>query len=129
MSIRNGHADADPGARPGGGSALTVIDAERAAIADVVQRHNDVLETNIAMADRAEIPVPARVREIGVPAEDAYRAITVPPPCVLHVRVENARAEFADELDVIDALVAEVARVVVEPEALVALHRFDRALG
>ena len=33
MSIRNGHADADPGARPGGGSALTVIDAERAAIA------------------------------------------------------------------------------------------------
>ena len=33
MSIRDGHADGGPGARSGGGPALTVIDAERASIA------------------------------------------------------------------------------------------------
>ena len=37
--------------------------------------------------------------------------------------------EFADEADVVDALVAEVRRVVVEPEGRMVLECRERALG
>src|SRR5437879_6322022 len=62
-------------------------------------------------------------------AEDAPRAVAVSAPGVLHVNVEDALGEGADELDVIDALVAEVGVVVVEAEALVAFDGLDGALG
>src|SRR5690606_34756725 len=71
----------------------------------------------------------ARIREGGVPAEDADGAITPSPPGILEVHVIDALAERVDELDVVDALVAEVRRVEVEPEAPVATDRFDRALS
>ena len=64
-------------------------------------------------------------RRSRVAAEDADGAVAVAPPDVLHVDVEDAVGEAADELDVVDALVAEVRRVVVEAEALVALDRLD----
>ena len=81
------------------------------------------------MAERAEIPVAPRVGESGVAAEDADRAVAVAPPDIFHVRVENAVAELADELDVIDALIAQVRGVVVEAKALVILHRFHARVG
>ena len=51
------------------------------------------------------------------------------PPDVLHVGVVDLLAEGADELHVVDALVAEVAGVVVEAEALVVADGVERALG
>ena len=69
-----------------------------------------------------------RVAEARATAEYAHAAVAAPPPRVLHVHVEDALAECADELHVVHALVAEMRRVVVEPEATVALHRLDRAL-
>jgi hypothetical protein len=63
-----------------------------------------------------------------VAAEHADAAVAVAPPDVLHVGVEDAVAEGADELRRSHALVAEVRGVVVEAETLVALDRRDRAL-
>ena len=51
------------------------------------------------------------------------------PPHVLHVRMIDAVAEGADEFHVVDALIPEVRRVVVEAKTLVPFHRRDRALG
>ena len=62
-------------------------------------------------------------------AEHADGAVAVAPPNVLHVGVVNLLTEGADELHVVDALVAEVARVVVEAEALVVADGVERALG
>jgi len=93
-------------------SAIFPFDRERAAIADVVQRDDDVFKFNVAVAERAEIPEAARVGEIRVAAEHADRAVTVSPPNVFHVRVENAVAEFADEFHITHALIAEVRRIV-----------------
>src|SRR4029079_12843845 len=74
------------------------------------------------------VPEATRVAEARVPPEDADRAVALPPPDVLQVHVEDAVGEPADERDVVDALVREVRRVVVEPEARVAPDRFERAL-
>ena len=105
------------------------LDGEGAAVADVVQGDDDFFEVDVAVAEGAEIPVAARVTEADVAAEDADGAVTVAPPDVLHVGVEDAGAEGADELHVVDALVAEVGRVVVEPKTFVAADGLDRALG
>ena len=96
---------------------------------DVVQRHDDLLEVDVAVAERAKIPETPRIRKGGVSAEHADGAIAVTPPSVLHMRVEDAVGKGADELDVIHALVAKVRGVVVETESLMATYRFDRTLG
>ena len=62
-------------------------------------------------------------------AEHADGAVAVAPPDVLHVGVVDLLTEGADELHVIDALVAEVAGVVVEAKALVVADGVERALG
>src|SRR5690606_29313847 len=102
---------------------------ERALVSCVVEGDDDVLELHVAAADGAEVPGAAGVAEGGVAAEDADVAVAVAPPDVLHVGVEDARAELADELHVIDALIREVRRVVVEAEAAVALDGVDGAPG
>ena len=61
--------------------------------------------------------------------EHADGAITVTPPNVLHVGVVDLLTEGANELHVVDALVAKVARVIVEAEALVVTDRLEGALG
>ena len=61
--------------------------------------------------------------------EHADGAVAVTPPDVLHVGVVDLLTEGADELHVVDALVAEVARVVIEAEALVVADGVERALG
>jgi len=110
-------------------AAVLPLHGERAGVADVVEGDDDVLETDIAAADGAEIPGATGVAEIGMAAEDADGAVAVAPPDVLHVGVVDLLAEGADELHVVDALVAEVAGVVVEAEALVVADGVERALG
>ncbi len=51
------------------------------------------------------------------------------PPDVFHVGMENAIRKGADELDVIDPLVAEMTGVVVEAERLVASEGFKGTLS
>src|SRR5690242_19807847 len=74
------------------------LDAQRALVADVIQRDDDFLEVDVAVAEAAEIPVTARVAEVRMSAEHAHRAVTVAPPHVLHVDMVNAVAKAADEL-------------------------------
>src|SRR5687768_11460202 len=88
--------------------AVLPFDAKRSAIANVVQRDDDVLELDVAVTKRAKIPEPPRIPEIHVPAEDSDGAIAVAPPHILHVRVINAVAERPDEPDIVDALISEV---------------------
>jgi hypothetical protein len=45
------------------------------------------------------------------------------------MRVENARTETADELDIIDTLVAEVRRIIIEPEPRMIPDRLQGAPG
>jgi hypothetical protein len=69
------------------------LDGERALVADVVERDDDLLEVDVAAADAAEVPVAARVAEVGVAAEHAGAAVAAAPPGVLHVDVHDAVAK------------------------------------
>ena len=51
------------------------------------------------------------------------------PAYVLHMHVENAVAKAVDKLYVVDALVAEMARVVVETEGWMTVECFDGPFG
>src|SRR5207344_1677060 len=75
---------------------------------------------------RAEVPEAFPRAEAGVAAEDSGTHRLLAPPDVLDVHVPDARAELVQEREVVDALVAEVARVEVEPEALVVADRLER---
>src|SRR5208283_3154438 len=77
--------------------AVLPFDRERAGVADVVQSDDDLLEVDVAVAERAEIPVPARVGEVRVTAKHADRAVAVSPPHILHVNMINAGGKPADE--------------------------------
>ena len=118
-----------------GGAELAVhgavfpLDGERTAVLDVVEGADDEFEVDLAAAHGLEVPVAARFVEIDVTAEDADGAVTDAPGRVLHVDVENAVAELVDELHVIDALVAEMAGVVVEAEGGMVVQRLEGTLG
>jgi hypothetical protein len=70
------------------------LDRERALVADVVERDDDLLEVDVAAADAAEVPVAARVAERRVAAEHAGAAVAAAPPHVLHVHVVDAVGEL-----------------------------------
>src|SRR6058998_760070 len=89
---------------------------QRTTITDVVERHDHVFKPDVAVAERAEVPLAPWVAEARVTAEDPHAAVAVPPPRVLHVHVEDTAAECADELHVVHALIAEMRRIEVEPE-------------
>ena len=97
-------------------AGILPFDGERARVVDVVEGDDDPFEVDVAMARRAEVPVAARVGELGVAAEDADRAVALAPPGVFDVGVEDAVLERVEELDVVDSLIAEVRGVVVEAE-------------
>jgi hypothetical protein len=111
--------------REGGrfGSALDAVhpdilplDGKGPGVADVVEGHDDFFEVDVAPAHGTEVPVTPGVAEIGVSAENACRAVAVPPPGVLHVNVVDAVGEPPDEADIVNPLVTKMAGVVVEAE-------------
>src|ERR1700722_16934394 len=81
------------------------------------------------MPDGTKIPIPPVLSKISVPAKDANFAGPVSPPNIFHVRVIDAVAEFTQELDITDALVAEMGRVVVKAEPAMIFHGFYRSAG
>jgi len=110
-------------------AAVFPLDGEGTCVGDVVEGNDDFFEVDVAVTKRTEVPEAAGVGEVGMSAKYANIAISVAPPHVFHVHVVDAVGEVADELHVIDALVTEVRRVVVEAEAFVAADSFDGTLG
>src|SRR5690606_14586392 len=108
-------------------AAVFPFDGQGAGVADVVQRADDFLEVHAAAAQGTEVPAATRVAEVEVARKDARAAVELDDG-VLHVDVVDAVAEAADELDRIDALPEQVARVEVEAELLAAAERLDRPL-
>ena len=110
-------------------AAVLPLDRERALVVYTVEGADDLLEVDLAAAHAAEIPISVHVAEGEVPAEDTRRHRLVGPPYILHVYVEYAVGKGVDELHVIDTLVSEVARVVVEAEGGVVVYGLEGALG
>src|SRR5215218_4916952 len=104
------------------------LDRQRSVVACRVEMPDDLLELDLASADRAELPVALGVAERQVTTEHAGRTRRVRPPDVLHVHVIDPFGEAVDERQVVHALIPEVARVVVEPERLAPAHRVEGAL-
>lgn len=102
---------------------------ERTAIADVVQCRDNVLEPDVAAAERPEIPKSPRIGKIGVAAENAHGAVAVAPPHIFHMHVEDAITKFADESDVVHALVGEVRRIVIEAKTFVMFDSIEGAVS
>src|SRR5438128_2436105 len=84
---------------------------QRTIVLDRVQLADDLLEVDPAAAERAELPRAIRMAEREMATEHARPLRHVRPPHVLHVDVIDAVAERRDERGVVDALIAEVARV------------------
>ena len=49
--------------------------------------------------------------------EDSHASISMPPPRILHMDVEDPVREVTDELDVVNSLIAEVAGVIIESKS------------
>lgn len=92
--------------------AVFPFDGERAGVADVVQSPNDRREVDVPVTEALEVPRPNVLVELGVAAEHA-RVRTVAPRDIFHVNVEDPAGELPNEPNVVDPLVAEMARIVV----------------
>ena len=64
-----------------------------------------------------------------MPAKHADIAVAVAPPNVFHVDVINPVGKGANEFDVIDTLIPQMAWVVIETEPFVALQGLNGAFG
>src|SRR5579875_1872007 len=72
------------------------LDGERAGVSGSVERADDLLEVDVAVARGDEVPTPVRMSEVQVRAEQ--RAAPVDPPLgVLDVHVEDAVGELGYE--------------------------------
>jgi hypothetical protein len=105
------------------------FDRERAPIPDVVQSDDDILKPDITVADRSKIPVPPMIAKTGVTTEYTDFPGAVTPPNILHMRVIDSAFEFAQKPYVINALVAEMGRVVVESEPAMVFDRLQSSVG
>ena len=56
-------------------------------------------------------------------AEHTNRSITMTPPGILHVSVVDTIGKSSDELNVIDPLISQMRRIIVETKAFVSLDR------
>lgn len=110
-------------------ASIFPLDREWANVATVIEGDDDFLEIDIATTDTAEIPVAAAIAEIGVPPEHADVAIPMVPPSVLHVYMKDAGGEVADELHVINPLIAEMGGVVVKAKPRVPVDGIERPFG
>src|SRR5690606_18612904 len=91
------------------------FDRERAVVADLVKRADDLLEIDAAATWRAEVPAAARVAEVEVAGQDAGAAVERDDR-VLDVDVIDAIRKLADELDRINSLPQQMTGVEVEAE-------------
>ncbi|MEY2640910.1 MAG: hypothetical protein RL150_303 [Candidatus Parcubacteria bacterium] len=118
-----------------GGTELTIhptvfpLDRQRPFVADVVQRTDDALKVDPAAPNGLEVPEALAVVEVDVTTEHSGISRHIGPPDVLHVDVVDAVGEAVDEFDVVDTLVGEMARIIVEPERRMVVNRSKRALG
>ena len=58
---------------------------------------------------------------------DLLRGIT--PVYIFHMYVENAVGELINKIDIIDALISHMARIVIEPECRMIIQRIERFTG
>ena len=91
-------------------AAVLPLDAQRALVADVVERDDDLLEVDVAVAEASGSPSSGAGRRTSVcPPNTPTRAVAVPHQTSFmwtwKMRSPNVRMNF----DVVDALVAEVA--------------------
>ena len=93
------------------------LDGQRSCIGNIIKSHHDFLKICIAPAHRAKIPETARVRKVGMATEDAHASISMPPPRVLHMDMEDPVREVTDELHIVNSLIAEVAGVIIESKS------------
>ena len=99
-------------------AAVLPFDRQRTVIADLVESSDDLLKVHGTAAQGTEVPRAARVAEVCVTSENAGFGWNRRGIGVLHVDVVDAVAELVDELHVVDVLVDEVGRIVVEAEFL-----------
>ena len=94
-------------------------------VADPVQRAEELLEVDVAVAGRDEVPAARLVAEVQVRGEDRAAAVEALAR-VLDVHVVDPVGELERELRGVEELVREVARVEVDPERLAVVDRVER---
>ena len=97
--------------------SILPLNGQRSRIGNVVQSDDDFLEIRIPAAYRTKLPETARVGEVRMATKDAHTSISVPPPRILHMDVEDPVREVTDELDVVNPLVAEVTGVIIKSKS------------
>src|SRR4051812_48659753 len=86
------------------------LHAQRARVADPIERAHDVLPADVAPADAAEVPAAATVAERQMRGQDPVAAVQLAGR-VLHVDVHDSLAVALQERDRIDLLPVQMARV------------------
>src|SRR5690606_25459871 len=99
-----------------------------AGVPDLVQLADDLLERDVAVTERDEVPPAPHVAVEQVTVEDAVAAVEVDVR-VLQVHVVDAVTELVEEGDRVDALPLEVAGIEIQTEPVAMPDRFERARG
>ena len=97
-------------------------------VANVIQRADEVVEVDVAMSRRDEVPAAPMVPERQVAGDDAGFAVAVDLG-VLDVDVIDTVGEVAGKDGRVHALPDEVAGIEIEAELRPVVERFQGALG
>ena len=102
---------------------------QRSLITDIVQSTDNLFETDPAASHTAEIPITAGIAKSGMTSEhtDLLRGIT--PINIFHMYMEDTVGEVINKIDIIDALITHMARVIIETEGRMIVQCFERFTG
>src|SRR6266853_1379323 len=124
--VRLAHERERVGRAPGAvHPAVLPFDREWALVADPVQRAEEGLEVDVAVAGRHEVPAARLIAEVQVRAENRPAAVE-PLLRVLDVHVIDPVGEVERKLRRIEELMREVARVEVDAERVAVSDRVER---
>ena len=103
------------------------FNGERSVIFHVVQGADNLFKIDVPTTNRTEIPVSSGITKVQMSTKHARQPGCVCPPDILHVDVINPMAQPFKESDVVNTLIAEMARIVVKSEGFSAVDRLNRA--
>ena len=105
------------------------LDRKRTLIINVIQRTQNLLEIHTPMTERTEVPITAHITKLQMSAKHATHTGRRIPPHILHVRMENAIAEVIKEPHIVNTLIRQMTRVIIEPKTRVIIQCLQRLLA
>ena len=99
--------------------AVFPLDRQWSLVIDIIEGTDYFFKANPTASHTAEVPVATGIAERRMTAEHTNLLRGIAPVNIFHMYVEDTVGELINKIDIINALIAHVTRIIVETEGWV----------